>query len=51
MQKALSPKHSENPGHNEKTNLSIIGIEESEDSQLKGQEISSTKLYKKTSQT
>ena len=35
MQKALSPKHSENPGHNEKTNLRIIGIEESKYSQFK----------------
>jgi hypothetical protein len=34
--KAPSPKHPGNPGHNEKTNLRIIGIEESKDSQLKG---------------
>ena len=36
MQKAPNPKHPGKPGHNEKTNLRIIGIEESEDSQLKG---------------
>jgi hypothetical protein len=36
MQKAPNPKHPENPGYNEKTKLRIIGIEESEDSQLKG---------------
>ena len=36
MQKALNPKHPGKPGHNEKTKLRIIGIEESEDSQLKG---------------
>jgi hypothetical protein len=32
MQKAPNPKHPGNPGHNEK----MIGIEESEDYQLKG---------------
>jgi hypothetical protein len=38
MQKAKVPKtkHPGNPGHNEKTKPRIIGIEESEDSQLKG---------------
>jgi hypothetical protein len=41
MQKAKgkklpNPKHAGNPGHNEKTNLKIIGIEESKDSQFKG---------------
>ena len=36
MQKAPNPKHPGNPGHNEKQNLRIIGIEEREDSQLKG---------------
>jgi hypothetical protein len=37
MQKAPNPKHPGNPGHNEKTKLKeIIGIAESEDSQLKG---------------
>jgi hypothetical protein len=36
MQKASHPKHPGNPGHNEKTNLRIIDIEESEDPQLKG---------------
>jgi hypothetical protein len=36
MQKALNPKYPGNPGHNEKTNLRIIGIEENKDSQLKG---------------
>jgi hypothetical protein len=35
MQKAPNPKHSGNPGHNEKTKLRIIGIKVSEDSQLK----------------
>jgi hypothetical protein len=28
------PKHPGNPGHSEKPNLRIIGIEESEDSQI-----------------
>ena len=36
MQKDPNPKHPENPGYNEKTNLRKIGMEESEDSQLKG---------------
>jgi hypothetical protein len=37
MQKAPNPKHPENPGHNEKTKpKNIIGIEESEDSQIEG---------------
>ena len=36
MQKAPNPKHPGNPEHNEKPNLRIIGIEESEDSQLNG---------------
>ena len=36
MQKACNPKHPGNPGHNEKTNLRIIGIEESKNFQLKG---------------
>jgi hypothetical protein len=32
-----NPKHSENSGHNEKKkSLRIIGIEENEDSQIKG---------------
>jgi hypothetical protein len=35
MQKVPNPKHSGNPGHNEKTKPKIIGIEENEDSQLK----------------
>jgi len=35
MEKTTGPKHTGNPGHNE-INLRIIGIEESEDSQLKG---------------
>jgi hypothetical protein len=34
---APNPKHPGNPGHNEKTNLRIIGIEKNEDSNLKGQ--------------
>jgi hypothetical protein len=29
MQKEPNPKHPGNPGHNEKTNIKIIGIEES----------------------
>jgi hypothetical protein len=36
MQKDPNPKHPGNLGHNEKTNLRIISIEESEDSHLKG---------------
>jgi hypothetical protein len=36
MQKAPNPKHPGNPGHDEKTKPKVIGIEESEDSQLKG---------------
>ena len=36
MQKSCNPKHPGNPGHNEKTNLRIVGIDESEDLQLKG---------------
>ena len=32
-------------------NLQIIGVDENEDFQIKGQQISSTKLKKKTSQT
>ena len=36
MQKAPNPKPSGSPGHNEKLNLRIIGIEEREDSQCKG---------------
>ena len=35
-QKAANPKHQGNPGHNEKYNLRIIGIGESEDIQIKG---------------
>ena len=35
MQKAPHSKYPRNLGHNEKTNLKIIGIEESEDSQFK----------------
>ena len=35
MQKDPNPKHPGNPGHN-KTKSRIIGLEESEDSQLKG---------------
>jgi hypothetical protein len=35
-QKAPNPKHPGNPGHNEKTKPKIIGIEEREESQLKG---------------
>jgi hypothetical protein len=36
MKKDPNPKHPENPGHSEKTNLRIIGIEKEEDFQLKG---------------
>ena len=36
MQKAPKPNHSGNPGHNEKTILRIIGIDENEDFQNKG---------------
>ena len=36
MQKDSNPKHPGNPGQKEKTKPKIIGIEESEDSQLKG---------------
>ena len=36
MQKAPKLKHPGNPGLNKRPNLRIIGIEESEDSQLKG---------------
>jgi hypothetical protein len=36
MYKAPNPKHPGNPGHNEKTNLRIIGIDVIEDSQPKG---------------
>ena len=36
MPKAPDPKHPGNPGQNEKPNLRIIGIEESEDFQHKG---------------
>ena len=36
MQKAPNLKHPGNPGYMRRTNLRIIGIEESEDSQLKG---------------
>jgi hypothetical protein len=36
MQKDPNPKHPENPGENERPNCSIIGIEKSEDYQLKG---------------
>jgi chromosome segregation ATPase len=36
MQKDPNPKHPGNPGHNEKYNLRIIGIGESEDIQIKG---------------
>ena len=36
MQKDPSPKHPRNPGHNEKTNLRIIGIDEKEDLKIKG---------------
>ena len=36
MQKSPNPKYPGNPGHNEKTNLRIIGIDENEDFQLKG---------------
>ena len=37
MQKAPNPKHPGNPGHNEKTKTKekIMGIEKTEDSQLK----------------
>jgi hypothetical protein len=34
--KCPNPKHPANPGHNHKTKPSIIGIEDSEDSQIKG---------------
>jgi hypothetical protein len=44
MQKAPNSKYPGNPGHNEKTNLRIIDIEESKDSQLKEPVKSSTKL-------
>ena len=36
MQKAPNPKHPGNPGHNDKNKPRITGIEESEDSQVKG---------------
>jgi hypothetical protein len=36
MQKDPNSKHPGNPGHNEKTNLRLIGIDENEDFQLKG---------------
>jgi hypothetical protein len=36
MQKVPNPKRPGNPGHMRRQNLRIIGIEESEDSQLKG---------------
>ena len=36
MPKAPDPKHTGNPGQMSKPNLRIIGIEESEDFQLKG---------------
>jgi hypothetical protein len=35
MQKDPNSKHPGNPGHNEKTNLRIIGLGENEDFQLK----------------
>ena len=35
MQKDPSPKHPRNPGHNQKPNLRIIGIDENEYFQLK----------------
>jgi len=44
MQNAKNSNHPGNSGHNERPNLRITGIEESEDSQLKGPVISSTKL-------
>ena len=36
MQKDPNSKHPGNPGHNENTNLRIIGVDENEDFQLKG---------------
>jgi hypothetical protein len=36
QKKAPNPKHPGNPGHNERSNLRKIGIEENEDYQLKG---------------
>jgi hypothetical protein len=36
MQKVSKPKHSGNPGHNEKTKPKDSSIEESKDSQSKG---------------
>jgi hypothetical protein len=36
MQKDPNPKHPGNPGHMKRSNLRIICIEESKDSQLKG---------------
>ena len=36
MQKDPNSKHPGNPGHNEKTNLQIIGVDENENFQLKG---------------
>jgi hypothetical protein len=36
MQKDPKPKHPGKPGHNGKSNLRIIGIEESKGSHLKG---------------
>ena len=36
MQKDPNSKHPGNPGHNEETNLQIIGVDENEDFQLKG---------------
>jgi hypothetical protein len=36
MQKDSNPKHPGNPGQNEKTKPTVIGIDEKEDFQLKG---------------
>ena len=44
IQKSLHPKHPGNPEHYEKIKPTDTGTDEKEDSNLKGQEISSTKL-------
>ena len=51
MQKAPDPKYPGNPGQNEKTKLRSIGIEESEDFQLKGPVNIFSKIIEKTSLT
>jgi hypothetical protein len=51
IQKILTQNIKEIQDTRRKPNLQTIGVDENEDSQLKGPEISSTKLLKKTSQT